>query len=121
MNLANLFYNTLIKVDKRKVKIIFNILFAVLIGLASGKIASDKLFNLIDNYDNLGNKKDMIEIVSDSESIKKPTQEQIIKKKKECLAGMSNEDIQFVVENIKKANLSIEHEYIYNNLFQKLS
>ncbi|SFK99276.1 hypothetical protein SAMN05216390_10755 [Lachnospiraceae bacterium KH1T2] len=105
----------------KKNKILSIILLAVIIGIVGGKITSNHLFRLIDNYDNSNSKNDIEETVSDSECMKKPTQEQIIKKRKECLAGMSNEDIQFVVENIKKANLSIEHEYIYNNLFQKLS
>lgn len=97
------------------------ILLAVVIGFACGKIASDHISDLIDDYNNLTDKKDIEEVISDSECVKEPTHEQIIAKRKECLDGMSTEDIQFVIENIKKANLSIEYEYMYNNLFQILS
>lgn len=50
-----------------------------------------------------------------------PTKEEVLAMRNICLNGMSEEDIIRLTENIKVANLALEHAYIYDNIFQRLS
>ena len=49
-----------------------------------------------------------------------PTEAQVLEARKEALGGMSDQQIKRLTETVKTANLWLEQEYFYNNLFGKL-
>ena len=50
-----------------------------------------------------------------------PTKEDVYEIRENVVAGMSTEEISRITENIKVANLTLEHAYLYENLFERLS
>ena len=50
-----------------------------------------------------------------------PTKTEVYHKREEVLAGMSEDEIQRLLEKIKALNLDFEHKYIYENCFEKWS
>lgn len=50
-----------------------------------------------------------------------PTKEEVYEIRENVVAGMSTEEISRITENIKVANLTLEHAYLYDNLFERLS
>ena len=55
-----------------------------------------------------------------SGSLPAPTEEQVLTARKEALQGMSDQQIQKLTETVKTANLCLEQEYMYNDLFGRL-
>ena len=49
-----------------------------------------------------------------------PAEEQVLAARKEALRGMSDQQIQKLTETVKTANLCLEQEYMYNDLFGRL-
>ncbi len=49
-----------------------------------------------------------------------PAEEQVLAARKEALQGMSDQQIQKLTETVKTANLCLEQEYMYNDLFGRL-
>ena len=50
-----------------------------------------------------------------------PTGEEVLAMREHVLEGMSEEEIERLTENIKTANLSMEHAYLYGDIFTKLA
>lgn len=50
-----------------------------------------------------------------------PTKEEVLAMREHVLEGMSAEEIENLTENIKSANLSLEHAYLWNNIFTILA
>ena len=50
-----------------------------------------------------------------------PTKEEVLAMREHVLEGMSAEEIERLTENIKSANLSLEHAYLWNNIFTILA
>ncbi|MDE7268619.1 MAG: hypothetical protein K2N89_14260 [Lachnospiraceae bacterium] len=50
-----------------------------------------------------------------------PSKEQVINMREVCLAGMTDEEVDRLCENIKVANQTLENAYFYDNLFERLS
>lgn len=50
-----------------------------------------------------------------------PSKEQVMEMRASCLAGMTDEEVDRLCENIKVANLTLEKAYFYDNLFERLS
>lgn len=61
-----------------------------------------------------------ITVLSTSGSLPAPTEEQVLTARKEALQGMSDQQIQKLTETVKTANLCLEQEYMYNDLFGRL-
>ncbi len=57
---------------------------------------------------------------SDAEP-QKPSKDEVLEKRAECLEGMSEEDISRLNSVIKNTNLALEWGYLFSNLFSKLS
>ena len=50
-----------------------------------------------------------------------PTEDEVLAARQQATAGMSQQQIKRMTEVIKAANLWLEHQYMYNNLFDRLS
>ena len=61
-----------------------------------------------------------ITAVPTSGSFPAPTEEQVLTARKEALQGMSDQQIQKLAKTVKTANLCLEQEYMYNDLFGRL-
>lgn len=61
-----------------------------------------------------------ITVLPTSGSLPAPTEEQVLTARKEALQGMSDQQIQKLTETVKTANLCLEQEYMYNDLFGRL-
>lgn len=66
-----------------------------------------------------GNEEAMTE--GEKESSEIPSKELVFEKREACLAGMSEDDVKRLNENIKTANLTLEKGYLNDRLFERLS
>ena len=59
--------------------------------------------------------------MDDTTEIHIPSKEEVITMRETVLEGMSDEEIERLTENIKVANLRLEHAFLNDNIFDKLS
>ena len=50
-----------------------------------------------------------------------PSEEAVLEARAKALEGMSRQQAERLTETVKAANLALEHQYLYNDLFEKLS
>ncbi len=72
----------------------------------------------IDSEPNTLSKTEVAELTK--KEIVAPTKDEVLNTREQTLEGMTDEQINDLTEFIKRANLWLEHEYMYSNFFERL-
>lgn len=56
---------------------------------------------------------------SASEAVR-PAKEEVLAAREQVLAGMSEEEAEWLTENVRAAHMQMESAYVFDNLFEKL-
>ena len=104
----------------KKLSIESLILISILAACAKSNTSSSDAVSAIIETESVS--EDVSEIASETEAEpQKPSKNQVLEKRAECLEGMSDEDISRLTSVIKNTNLSLEYNCMFYNLFSKLS